>query len=181
MSRRKPPVTTKAQRDEMADVWVKFRDKVEESMLASYKANLEAIGALLNLELLFGQPPVSPLNPEHLENFGKAMKPLINGGLSLSDIAADFARNAMAHVPRQYGATQTVPPPATAWRSMASAPRDGRRCVLLIGRIADTPIMRVGYLTGSGCHWRTDNGMLWSFSEIRAWAPIPEWTGEVAE
>lgn len=76
---------------------------------------------------------------------------------------------------------ETVPPPAHAWRSMPSAPRDGRRCVLLIGRIADTPIMQVGYLTGSGCHWSTDNGMLWSFSEIRAWAPIPEWTGEVAE
>lgn len=73
------------------------------------------------------------------------------------------------------------PPSAPAWRSMASAPRDGRRCVLLIGRIADTPIMRVGYLTGSGCHWSTDNGMLWSFYEVRAWAPIPEWTGEVAE
>lgn len=176
MSRRKPPVTTKAQRDEMAHLWVKFRDKVEESMLASYKANLEAIGALLNLELLFGQPPVSPLNSEHLENFGKAMKPLINGGLSLSDIAADFARNAMINVPRQYGATQTVPPPAPAWRSMASAPRDGHG---FLGIVAPYRAVRLGCICADGEHFRADDGCLYMVSEMIAWAPIPEWTGEV--
>lgn len=175
MSRRKPPVTTKAQRDEMAHLWVKFRDKVEESMLASYKANLEAIGALLNLELLFCQPPVSPLNSEHLENFGKAMKPLINGGLSLSDIAADFARNAMINVPRQYGATQTVPPPAPAWRSMESAPRDGRQIIVRVDRFNWFCWFQDGHW------WIEDDFGHFEEKEISAWSPIPEWTVGVAE
>ena len=148
MSRRKPPVTTKAQREQMADEWVKLREKIGDRMREAHEAHMYAYGALLNLELLFGQPPKPP---ESLD------------------------RAAMVNVPRQYGATQTVTPPAPAWRSMASAPRDGREILVRVNRRNWIASFRESYWWIDDDFGRCDEDL------IAAWAPIPEWTGEVAE
>lgn len=130
------PVTTKAQREQMADDWVKLREKIGDRMREAHEAHMYAYGALLNLELLFGQPPTPPetVQPEKL--------------------------------------------PAPAWRSMASAPRDGGR---FLGIVAPFLVVCIGYICADGEHFRAQDGRLYLVEEMIAWAPIPEWTGEVAE
>lgn len=138
MSRRKPPVTTKAQREQMADGWVKLREKIGDRMREAHEAHMYAYGALLNLELLFGQPPKPPESLKQYES-------------------------------------PAVPPPAPAWRSMASAPRDGREILVRVNRRNWIASFRESYWWIDDDFGRCDEGL------IDAWTPIPEWTGEVAE
>lgn len=70
------------------------------------------------------------------------------------------------------------PPPASGWRSMASAPRDGSN---FCGVVAPYRVVRIGCICADGEHFRGDDGGLYRVVEMLAWAPIPEWTGEVAE
>lgn len=66
----------------------------------------------------------------------------------------------------------------TAWRSMDSAPRDGHG---FLGIVAPYRAVRLGCICADGEHFRADDGCLYMVSEMIAWAPIPDWTGEVAE
>lgn len=67
---------------------------------------------------------------------------------------------------------------APRWRSMASAPTDGRR---LLGVISFHEVIRIIIPCEDGRLWRSDAGFIYEPSYIKAWAPIPEWTGEVSE
>jgi hypothetical protein len=69
-------------------------------------------------------------------------------------------------------------PPASGWRSMASAPKDGSSFLGVAGKYS---VVRIGYVCADGEHFRTENDSLFRLDEMHAWAPIPEWTGEVAE
>lgn len=69
-------------------------------------------------------------------------------------------------------------PPASGWRSMASAPRDGKRFLGIVGPLCQ---VRLGSVSASGEYFRADGGCLYVIGELLAWAPIPEWTGEVSE
>ena len=72
------------------------------------------------------------------------------------------------------------PPPASGWRSMASAPTDGSSHLAALGTDRYCMI-RIGYRCADGTHWRSDDGLIYGLHELLAWAPIPEWTGEVSE
>ena len=68
-------------------------------------------------------------------------------------------------------------PPASGWRSMASAPRDGKwisakcECDAFVAiRWEERRLL-----------WVSRMGTVFFDFELAAWAPIPEWTGEVAE
>lgn len=69
----------------------------------------------------------------------------------------------------------TQPPPTPAWRSMASAPRDGREILVRVNRRNWIASFRESYW------WIDDDFGRCDEDPIAAWAPIPEWTGEVAE
>lgn len=71
------------------------------------------------------------------------------------------------------------PPPAPAWRSMASAPGQHVRILLKRDDGAVVVARRIGTMDlwhEQGCL----DGYDWCGQYI-AWAPIPDWTGEVAE
>ena len=92
-------------------------------------------------------------------------------------LSSDINRLATVEVQHQFGATQTVPPPAPAWRSMASAPRDGSEITVLFA-FKKFGVVQWSRVLGE---WRCARGRVYFDHEIEAWAPIPEWTGEVAE
>lgn len=67
------------------------------------------------------------------------------------------------------------PTPALGWRSMASAPRDGSQIIVRVDRLNWFCQFQDG-------HWWIDEDFgHCNENEIAAWAPIPEWTGEVPE
>lgn len=169
MSRRKQPVTTKAQREAMAEDWVKLREKIGDRMREAHEAHMITFGALLNLELLFGQLPQSPISDEKLREFGDAVRPLATGGVSISEIEQATRQS-----------IQPAKPPASNWRSMASAPRDGSSHLAVLGA-SRYYMVRIGYWCADGAHWRSDDGLVYGLHDMLAWAPIPEWTGEVSE
>ena len=71
--------------------------------------------------------------------------------------------------------TQTAPPSASGWRSMASAPRDGREVLVRV----DCCNWIASFQKD---HWFIDEDFGHCDEvDMEAWAPIPEWTGEVAE
>lgn len=67
----------------------------------------------------------------------------------------------------------------TAWRSMASAPNPGVEHLAALW-IDKEVVIKVGSVYTTK-HWRSESGDGYSLSDVLAWAPIPEWTGEVAE
>ena len=93
-------------------------------------------------------------------------------------LSSDINRLAKVEVQHQFGTTQTLPPPASGWRSMASAPKDGSSFLGVAGKYS---VVRIGYVCADGEHFRTENDSLFRLDEMHAWALIPEWTGEVTE
>ena len=56
-----------------------------------------------------------------------------------------------------------------------------RKCLAVVGHPGMLDCIRIISPCADGLHWRAENGFLYGIEELRAWAPIPEWTGEVAE
>lgn len=92
----------------------------------------------------------------------------------MENLSAKLAQNP------QLDGSSTKNPPASGWRSMASAPKDiGRH--LAVVRMGTGYDLLCGELCASGDWWRSDFGQMFDPEDLLAWAPIPEWTGEVAE
>lgn len=92
-------------------------------------------------------------------------------------LSSDINRLANVEVQHQFGATQTVPPPAPAWRAMASAPRDG---TWILAKFESDAFVALRW-EERRVIWVSRMGIVFFDFELAAWAPIPEWTGEVAE
>lgn len=66
-------------------------------------------------------------------------------------------------------------PPASGWRSMASAPRDGKWFIVRHERDG------MSFAGWSETRKAFVGTTLLALSDMIAWAPMPEWTGEVSE
>ena len=68
-----------------------------------------------------------------------------------------------------------------AWRSMASAPKNRSSFLGIVTNYGTIPIVEIGYVCEDGRHFQASNNCQYALDEMLAWAPIPHWTGEVAE
>lgn len=53
-----------------------------------------------------------------------------------------------------------------------------RQILAIVGKYG---VFRIGYVCADGEHFRAIDDCLYRLEEMEAWAPIPDWTGEVAE